>query len=498
MGLVARQGFKAGTVTYLGVLLGVLNSTFVYPKMLSLGQLGEIQYIFSTAALLGPLLLFGMGSVLFKFYADYKEDEYKKQLFYGLVFGGALINVLLFLLIALLFRVEILQFFRENHGFSDATLYSSIVVSAIHPFVMLSMIFSSNHGRIAIPNLLLNFIKLAMPCFVVFYFIELYTFTTLLRLLVVYYLFLGVCYFWYIRSLGVFKPIFNPSEIYRKMPLRVMLNFAGFSFLGSFGAVLMNQIDIQMIAPFLGSYNTGLYTWSMFIANSLAIPLSLLAAIATPLISGYWKENDHSELNKVYGQSSRSLIVMSIGLFICIIVGLDDLFAIMPKGDEFALAKWTVIMLCTAKVIDMAAGLNSQILAMSKSYRYLLLFLGISVVFNVGLNALLIPGYGIEGSAVATVVSLLVYNILKYGFLRAKYNLKPNFNKELIVIPMGIILVLLAHYLPHFSSGFLNIFTFSGGAFAIYYFVAYKMKLAPELNEFVNKQLLRLRFKPFD
>jgi hypothetical protein len=52
--------------------------------------------------------------------------------------------------------------------------------------------------------------------------------------------------------------------------------------------------------------------------------------------------------------------------------------------------------------------------------------------------------------------------------------------------------------LTHFSSGIINILIFSGSTFVIYYLTAYKLKLSPELNEFVNKQLLRLRLKPFD
>jgi O-antigen/teichoic acid export membrane protein len=498
MGLIARQSFKAGTVTYLAAIVGLFNSTYIYPKMLSIGQLGEIQYIFSTASLMGSVLLLGLSGVLVKFFEQVKESEYRKQLLYGLVFGGTLINVFLFLLFSYLFKDQIMQYFDDNHGFSHATLFASICVSAVYPFVMLSLVFSSNKGRIAVPNLLLHLLKIVLPTLVTFYYFDFFTFTTLIRLLVAYYGLLGMMYFWYIRKLDNFKPVFSVPKFKRSLPLKEIINFGLFSFLGGFGAILMNQIDIQMIAPMLGSYSTGLYSWSFFIANSLAIPLTLLASISTPLLSKFWKTNDMKELNKIYSQSSRSLLVISVGLFTCILVGIDDLFSIMPKGEEFALAKWTVIMLCISKVIDMAAGLNSQILAMSECYRYMLLFLSISVVFNVGLNALLIPIYGIEGSAVATIVSLLIFNILKYVLLRIKYRLYPKSLRAFIVVPIAALLYVAALSFPHFSSGIINILIFSGSTFVIYYLTAYKLKLAPELNEFVNKQLLRLRLKPFD
>ena len=498
MGLIARQSFKAATVTYLGAELGLINAIYIYPKMLSVGQLGEIQYIFNTASFVGPLLLLGLGTVLVKYFSNFSQNESKKQLFYGLVFGITFFNVLSFLVVVLLFQNEVLQFFTTNYGLSLATIYAAILVSAIHPFITLSIAFSSNHGRIAMPSLMQNLIKVILPVLVVFYYYDFYSFTILISLLIVYYTCLCGLHFLYIRKLDSFKPSFSLSEIRKDLPVKEIFSFAMFSLLASFGAILMNQIDIQMITLLLGTYDTGLYSWSFFIANSLAIPLGLLASISVPLISKFWKANDIEELNKIYGQSSRSLIVISVGLFTCIVVGLDDLFGIMPKGNEFILAKWTVIMLCLAKIIDMAAGLNSQILAMSKSYRYLLLFLGASAISNVGLNALLIPNYGIEGSAVATVFSIFIYNMLKYSFLSRKFNLRPVVFKSLVVVPIATVLYVIAGFIPHFSSGFLNIIVFSGSVFVIYYLTAYRLKLAPELNDFVNKQLRRLNLKPFD
>jgi hypothetical protein len=41
MGLIARQSFKAGTVTYLAAIVGLFNSTYIYPKIHPSQQIGE-------------------------------------------------------------------------------------------------------------------------------------------------------------------------------------------------------------------------------------------------------------------------------------------------------------------------------------------------------------------------------------------------------------------------------------------------------------------------
>ena len=57
MGLIARQSFKAATVTYAGVALGVVNSLYIYTKMLTVDQLGEITFLHTTVAMLAPLIV---------------------------------------------------------------------------------------------------------------------------------------------------------------------------------------------------------------------------------------------------------------------------------------------------------------------------------------------------------------------------------------------------------------------------------------------------------
>jgi O-antigen/teichoic acid export membrane protein len=49
---------------------------------------------------------------------------------------------------------------------------------------------------------------------------------------------------------------------------------------------------------------------------------------------------------------------------------------------------------------------------MSGHERTTLRGLTIATVINVGLNAVLIPSYGVSGAAIATLVSTLVWNVL--------------------------------------------------------------------------------------
>ena len=77
------------------------------------------------------------------------------------------------------------------------------------------------------------------------------------------------------------------------------------------------------------------------------------------------------------------------------------------------------------RVVDMATGLNSEILVGSKYYRYDLAFFIFQTIMLVIANAILIPLYGYNGAALAMLVALTIYNSIKFWFIYSKFGLQP-------------------------------------------------------------------------
>ncbi|MBT8326137.1 MAG: polysaccharide biosynthesis C-terminal domain-containing protein, partial [Bacteroidia bacterium] len=354
------------------------------------------------------------------------------------------------------------------------------------------------HGRISVPSLFAQLLKFVLPLLAIGYYSNLYAFDSLLVYLLIYYVLLGLSFVLYMLRHEKIRPKIAVTSFSKELDLKPMAVFAFFSVLTGIGGTLTNQIDVIMITSLKGTYQNGLYSWSLFIANAVAIPFSLIVAISTPIVAKYWKDNDLDGIRSMYRRTSSSLLVFSLGAFLSFWLVVDDLFLLMPKGNEFMLAKSMVLMLCVAKIIDMASGINSQILSMSKDYKLLLWMLLLSAAVNVGLNFLLIPQYGIEGSGVATIISIIVFNVAKFWFLKKKYNFNP-FNKATLqVLALSLLSYLVISILPRTSIPIINLFLFSGLFILTFGLAAYKLKLAPEINGFVNKQLKRINIKPFD
>ncbi|MDZ7690389.1 MAG: polysaccharide biosynthesis C-terminal domain-containing protein [Balneolaceae bacterium] len=102
-------------------------------------------------------------------------------------------------------------------------------------------------------------------------------------------------------------------------------------------------------------------------------------------------------------------------------------------------SQWVIIIIGVAKLIDMATGVNGQIILHSKHYRFDLYTMIFLVILTVATNYLLIPIYGILGAAIATALSILVYNLIKCIFVWITFSMQPFHWSSLAVLAIAAI-----------------------------------------------------------
>ncbi len=75
MGVVLRQSLANTAITYVGFALGAANTLLLYTRFMSEAYYGLVGVLLSTAALLMPLMSFGIPNTLVKYYAGYRERK---------------------------------------------------------------------------------------------------------------------------------------------------------------------------------------------------------------------------------------------------------------------------------------------------------------------------------------------------------------------------------------------------------------------------------------
>lgn len=489
MGVVARQSFKAGIVTYLGMLIGILNIIVVFPLTLTISQLGEIQLVLSSAQMLGSVILFGGPLVITKFYPRFKNDSLKSSALFGLLFLIPIGVMGIVFLASLYLKENIIQHFSDAKGsIANVSFWSVLVISFLMAMTSLFSTISALFGRIAIPSLFSNFIKVYLPVLSIALLYNLISYEQVYYLLFLFYIIILFVTGLYSFRIGNFSINVSIKQCLRVMPLKAIFAYSGVNILAGIAYSLANQVDILMVTGMIDTHSTGLYVWCLFIGNAIIIPLGLISNVSGPIIADNWKKQKLHEIQEMYSKSASTLITLGILLFSIFFLSIDDLYDIMPKGDEFRQAKWLVVLIGLSKLVDMSFGINHIILTYSSYFRLNLLFIVISALLNILLNLVLIPIYGLIGCGIATLVSVTIFNICKWRFLLVKFNLDPFTVAILANLSIGAFFLLTLMLAPGFRSPYLNIAFFSGVFSVLYLFTIHRFGLAPGLSIFAMKQ----------
>jgi O-antigen/teichoic acid export membrane protein len=163
------------------------------------------------------------------------------------------------------------------------------------------------------------------------------------------------------------------------------------------------------------------------------------------------------------------------------------------KPEAFVGATQIFFFLGIAKLIDGLTGINTHILLYSSYYKYNLLFLVFLGMLNVFLNIVLIKQYDIAGAAIATLISLTLYNIAKFLFIKVKLGFSPFDINTIKVIVIGIAVFVIMSVFPSFVySSMVSIFIKSTIIFILFVGAIYASESSIDFNSFLLKNYKRI------
>ena len=227
----------------------------------------------------------------------------------------------------------------------------------------------------------------------------------------------------YLAKLGGISRKVDLSFLTSRKLIRIG-KYSLYSALGTLGSLLIFRMDAVMITGLLGEVSTGLYFNILVMAAVIDIPSQAIGKIAGPIISKSFNDNNHEEVQSIYIKGSINSLIVGMLIFLGIWFNLDAIISLSSKPEAFFGATQIFLFLGIAKLIDGLTGINTHILLYSRYYKFNLLFLLCLGVLNVFLNLVLIKQFDIAGAAMATLISLTLYNFIKLFFIKFTLILK--------------------------------------------------------------------------
>lgn len=491
MGIIQRQSIKNSAINYIGVGIGFLSTLFIYN--LDREVYGFAQFLYSTAVFLVPFVSLGTIALVVKYFPILKQTET------GYKFMNTIIMLMVFASLGFCFVIVVFnnQFIQFVQWIKmDPARILEEYIWFVFPLVLLICIINllikhaSNLMRIVVPAMINNLgFKLALPVFILLSYYNYIDKNQLALCLIGFFFLVMIALFYYLYKLGsVGKGTLNLSQIPKKTK-KEMGTFALYSSLNGLSASFAFRIDIIMISTLLGFASNGTYVILLFFSNIINIPRNALSKISAPLISKAWKENNKAEVQLIYKKASLNLLIA--GLFVLILIWFSLIeFDKIASGDEvFWNARYVFLFLGFGRIIDLMMSVNTEIITYSKQFRYNLLFMIVLGMSNVILNYFLINAYGIEGAAIATCLSFVIFNGMKFLFIWYQFGMNPLQWKSLILIILAIFVFGTMSFIPFSYHPFINLILKGIVILILFFLPIYLFRLSEDLNKLIHESI---------
>jgi O-antigen/teichoic acid export membrane protein len=486
MGVIRRQGITNTITTYIGIIIGFIYLIVISPRFLTKEELGLTRILFSFSLLTAMFVPIGIGNATTKYFPLFKNNETKHHGFFGFmllfpILGFILTSGLLWLLRDFIMN----QYRRESPLFLDFFNYVFPLIFFLS-FINILGVYCSSHFKSTVPAFLNDVVvRILNIILITVYFMKWLTLDQFIGCYVGIYALqlLALITYIFIFDKPGFKidwNYFREKKFINLIRYGMLLWFAGVASLG------LKYFDSIMIAKFMPLGFVGIYTIAAFIPTVIEAPLNAIDKIAASRISYAWADNKHDEIYSIYHKSSLYMLLAGGFLFLNININIGSLFTFLP-GD-YSQGQWVVLIISIGTLFNMATGLNASILFNSDKYRYGAVYL-ICLAFMVfALQMLLIPRMGLEGAAIATSTSALIYNTLLTLTVWKFFRLQPFDKKNLKIAALIVGCFCLDLILPHLTNKYLDIAMHSTIISAVYVFVVYIIKVFPEMNNFFRWQ----------
>jgi len=174
-------------------------------------------------------------------------------------------------------------------------------------------------------------------------------------------------------------------------------------YLGSIFAVIYLKVDQVMLRWLLGPESVGVYAVAAQLSEAwYFVPTAIVASFFPKLIK--LREQNESLFNQRLQQLFDMLFMLALVVAVIVSLLADTLIALFFGPDYAASASVLTIHIWAALFIFMRAAFSKWIL-IENVLVFSLITQGAGAILNVVLNFWLIPVYGVQGAAVATLIS---------------------------------------------------------------------------------------------
>jgi O-antigen/teichoic acid export membrane protein len=435
---------KTSFFVFISIILSKIFS-YGYKIVIARTMGAEIYGLFSLAIILiGFFITFaslGLIDGLLRYIPFYRGKKELKKVKFLVKTCFVVLLITSILSFILLFT---LSEFISIHIFKNPDLiYYLKILSLVVPFTIISSIFLTiirSFERATSYSFLTNVLQngLKFLLLILFIFMGLKTNALLFSYL---FAFIGLCMVSYFVARTHLKKVFKEKELKSNEKRIIFKELLSYSWPLIFVGVLYTLfywIDSLMIGYFKTVSDVGLYNATLTVISLFSIAQSLFVQLFIPLVSKKFSQNKLTLIKQLTQQITKWIYLLNLPIFVMIFL-FPGVVINFFFGSEFIIAQTSLRILALGGLFAGFLGVLTGLVNIQGSTKIILKdFIAFSVL-NVILNILLIPKYGINGAAIATTISWVLFTTILFAQVKTKLGF---FALRKVIIKITLVMLL--------------------------------------------------------
>lgn len=404
---------KGAGIVFIGLCISKLLA-YIYRVIVArigVEQYGLISIGIAVLGIAATLSLFGMSESVLRYVSYYKGKGDKAKI-KGVILSSFKITTILSLIIATL--VFVFSEFISVNIFHNPQLTPILKIFAIAiPFnvfreISLSIIkaFKKAEYEVYSKNITENVIKVLLTVLLLYFGFS--VFGAAVAYFLAIFISTFVAFYFFKKVYTSFKTKLSPIYSNREL----------FSYCWPlvFNTVLFQVIlwtDTFMIGYFKTVSDVGVYNAALPTAQLMYLFPYALMVLFFPVLTELYAKKSRQAFRSVYETTTKWIFMVNIILLSLFILFSKEILGCL-FGQEYVVGSVILIILSSGYFLYYLMTNSNYVLMTLKKTKLIFFNTVVGALFNLILNFILIPLYGILGAAIATIISLLIIATLRF------------------------------------------------------------------------------------
>ena len=452
---IQRQSILSTIIIYVGFAFGAFN-LLMLQTLIGKDYYGLTRVVNDTGFIAAYFATLGSQAMVAKFlpfYKHYLPREKNDLPFIALCMAG--IGTLFTLLLIIFLKPYIIMIFGRNNPFFIDYYWTIIPFTFFFMLYLFLEPFLWHAGKAVWGSLLKEtLIRLITTILVVLLLLKLVDAKIFVSFFAFIYVIPVLAGYYILLKCRGFSLHFKISSVTRRLKGRIM-GFTAFLFFTTVFNIISAVCDTLFLGSLKGFGYAAQFAIAQFFGSVLEVPNRAIMGSAVPVLAEYWRTKNLNGIQSIYKKSAMNLMIAGILFGGLIIVNLESVLSFFPA--DYIVIVIPAIIIVLSKLIDLATGLNAQIIQTSNLWKFDFYSTIIYTLVAIPLNFLLIKTYGINGAAMANLLANMIKNGLRWWYLHHKFRLQPFTFKNLELILVSAIIIAGVWFLPFVKNVFINV-----------------------------------------